>query len=102
VGGAPTSVASPLGTIPAAVDVMHRSTLAQRKDHWTLRRLSVRARRGYDAYNGTRMQKRFAESIFKIDFLHFLKLKCTLHKIAKLKIIYPSTTSAKAVRGFDH
>jgi hypothetical protein len=31
-----------------------------------------------------------------------LKLKCTLHIIAKLKIICPSTTSAKAVRGFDH
>jgi hypothetical protein len=46
--------------------------------------------------------KQFAESVFKIDFLHFLKLKCTLHKIAKLKIIYSSATSAKAVRVFDH
>jgi hypothetical protein len=48
------------------------------------------------------VQKRFAESIFRIDFLHFLKLKCTLHKIAKLKILYSSTIFAKAVRGFDH
>jgi hypothetical protein len=52
--------------------------------------------------SGVREQKQFAESVFKIDFLHFLKLKCTLHKIAKLKIIYSSTTSAKAVRVFDH
>jgi hypothetical protein len=47
-------------------------------------------------------KKQFAESVFKIDFPHFLKLKCTLHIIAKLKIIYSSTTSAKAVRVFDH
>jgi hypothetical protein len=52
--------------------------------------------------SGTREQKQFPESVFKIDFLRFLKLKCTLHKIAKLKIIYSSTTSAKAVRVFDH
>jgi hypothetical protein len=60
----------------------------------------------HDVAIGTRSgvpdPKQFAESIFKFDFLHFLKLKCTLHKIAKLKIIYSSTTSAKAVRGFDH
>jgi hypothetical protein len=49
-GGAPASVASPLGTIPAAVDVMHRSTPAQRKDRWAFRHLGVRARRGYGAY----------------------------------------------------
>jgi hypothetical protein len=52
--------------------------------------------------SGVHEKKQFAESVFKIDFLHFLKLKCTLHKIAKLKIIYSSTTSAKAVRVFDH
>jgi hypothetical protein len=52
--------------------------------------------------SGVHEPNRFAESIFKFDFLHFLKLKCTFHKIAKLKIIYSSTTSAKAVRGFDH
>jgi hypothetical protein len=52
--------------------------------------------------SGVREPNQFAESIFKFDFLHVLKLKCTLHKIAKLKIIYSSTTSAKAVRGFDH
>jgi hypothetical protein len=52
--------------------------------------------------SGVREPNQFAESIFKFDFLHFLKLKCTLHKIAKLKVIYSSTTSAKAVRGFDH
>jgi hypothetical protein len=52
--------------------------------------------------SGVREPNQFAESIFKFDFLHFLKLKCTLHKIAKLKIIYSSTTFAKAVRGFDH
>jgi hypothetical protein len=28
--------------------------------------------------SGVREQKQFAESVFKIDFLHFLKLKCTL------------------------
>jgi hypothetical protein len=54
------------------------------------------------ARSGVREQKQFAESIFKFDFLHFLKLKCTLHRIAKLKIIYYYTTSTKAVRGFDH
>jgi hypothetical protein len=52
--------------------------------------------------SSVREQKQFAESVFKIDFLHFLKLKCTLHKIAKLKIIYSSATSAKAVRVFYH
>jgi hypothetical protein len=52
--------------------------------------------------SGVREQKQFAESVFEIDFLHFLKLKCTLDKIAKLKIIYSSTTSAKVVRVFDH
>jgi hypothetical protein len=52
--------------------------------------------------SGVREPNQFAESIFIFDFLHFLKLKCTLHQIAKLKIIYSSTTSAKAVRGFDH
>jgi hypothetical protein len=31
-GGASVSVASPLGTIPAAMDVMHTSPLAQRMD----------------------------------------------------------------------
>jgi hypothetical protein len=54
------------------------------------------------ARSGVREQKQFDESIFKFDFLHVLKLKCTLHRIAKLKIVYSSTTSAKAVRGFDH
>jgi hypothetical protein len=53
-------------------------------------------------HSGVREPKQFAESIFKFVFLHFLKLKCTLHKIAKLRIIYSSTTPAKAVRGFDH
>jgi hypothetical protein len=52
--------------------------------------------------SSVREQKQFAESVFKIDFLHFLKLKCTLHKIAKLKIIYSSTTSAKAIRVFAY
>jgi hypothetical protein len=52
--------------------------------------------------SGVREQKQFAESVLKINFLHLLKLKCTLHKIAKLKIIYSSTTSAMAVRIFDH
>jgi hypothetical protein len=52
--------------------------------------------------SSVREPNQFAESIFKFYFLHFLKLKCTLHKIAKLKIIYSSTTSVKAVRGFDH
>jgi hypothetical protein len=52
--------------------------------------------------SGVHEQKQFAESVFKIDFLHFLKLKCTLHKIGKLKFIYSSTTSAKAVRVFAH
>jgi hypothetical protein len=77
----------------------------------------MRARPGYGTYSGATTwphnvalgvrsgvneQKQFAESVFKIDFLYFLKLKCTLHKIAKSKIIYSSTTSAKAVRVFDH
>jgi hypothetical protein len=52
--------------------------------------------------SGVREQKQFAESVFIIDFLHFLKLKCTLQIIVKLKIIYSSTTSAKADRVFDH
>jgi hypothetical protein len=34
---------------------MHRSTSAQRKDRWTLRRLGVRARRGYGVYGGAPM-----------------------------------------------
>jgi hypothetical protein len=54
------------------------------------------------ALSGIRKQNQFAELIFKFDFLQFSKLKCTLHRIAKWKIIYSSTTSAKAVRGFDH
>jgi hypothetical protein len=52
--------------------------------------------------SGVHEPNQIAESIFKFDFLHFLKLKCTLHKIAKLKVIYSSTTSAKALRVFDH
>jgi hypothetical protein len=43
-----------------------------------------RARRRGRARSGIREQKQFAESVFKIDFLHFLKLKCTLHEIAKM------------------
>jgi hypothetical protein len=43
-----------------------------------------RARRSGRARSGVREQKQFAESVFKIDFLHFLKLKCTLHKIANM------------------
>jgi hypothetical protein len=50
--GAPASVASPLGTPQTAVNVMHRSTPAQRSDRWTFRPLGVRARRGYGVYGG--------------------------------------------------
>jgi hypothetical protein len=83
-------------------------TPAPRRAHPT-RIQHVRRRSGVAAHDvalgvcsGVREQKQFVESVFKIDFLHVLKLKCTLHKIAKLKIIYSSTTSAKAVRVFDH
>jgi hypothetical protein len=68
----------------------------------TAERQRGRARRCGRGRSSVREQKQFAGSVFKIDFLHFLKLKCTLHKIAKLKIIYSSITSAKAVRVFDH
>jgi hypothetical protein len=37
---------------PAAVNVTHRSTPAQRSDRWTFRTLGVRARRVYGAYGG--------------------------------------------------
>jgi hypothetical protein len=44
--------------------------------------------------------KHFADAVFKIDFLWISKLKCTLQSIAKLKIKDPSSTIAKAGRGF--
>jgi hypothetical protein len=47
-------------------------------------RRSGRARRRGRARPDVRKQKQFADLVFKIDFLHFLKLKCTLHKIAKM------------------
>jgi hypothetical protein len=50
----------------------------------TAERRCGRARRRGRARSGVREQKQFAESVFKIGFLHFLKLKCTLHKIAKM------------------
>jgi hypothetical protein len=59
-----------------------------------------RAQRRGRARSGVREQKQLAESVFKIDFLHFLKLKCTLHKISKFKIIYSSTRFANADRCF--
>jgi hypothetical protein len=43
---------------------------------------------------------RFADAVFKFDFLWIFKLKCTLQSIAKLKIKDPSSTIAKASRGF--
>jgi hypothetical protein len=42
----------------------------------------------------------FADVVFKYDFRWIFKLKCTLQSIAKLKIKDPSTTIAKAGRGF--
>jgi hypothetical protein len=42
----------------------------------------------------------FADVVFKFDFLWIFKLKCTLQSIAKLKIKDPSSTIAKAGRGF--
>jgi hypothetical protein len=51
-GGVPASAASPLGTIPAAMDVMHSSPPAQCMDRWTFRHLGVSARRGYGMYGG--------------------------------------------------
>jgi hypothetical protein len=44
--------------------------------------------------------KVFQGSIFKIVFLQFSKLNCTLASEAKLEIRDPSTTSTKACRGF--
>jgi hypothetical protein len=42
----------------------------------------------------------FHDSVFKIVFLQFSKLNCTLASEAKLEITDPSTTFAKAYRGF--
>jgi hypothetical protein len=50
--------------------------------------------------SGVAVAKQFAEALFKIVFLWIFKLKCTLQSIAKLKIKDPSTTIAKAGRGF--
>jgi hypothetical protein len=44
--------------------------------------------------------KQFADAVFKILFLWISKLKCTLQSIAQLKIKDPSSTIAKAGRGF--
>jgi hypothetical protein len=46
------------------------------------------------------VKKQFTDTVFKIDFLWISKLKCTLQSIAKLKIKDPSSTIAKAGRGF--
>jgi hypothetical protein len=48
--------------------------------------------------NSSLMQ--FADAVFKFDFFWISKLKCTLQSIAKLKIKDPSSTIAKAGRGF--
>jgi hypothetical protein len=48
----------------------------------------------------SRLKKQFADAVFKFDFLWIFKLKCTLQSIAKLKIKDPSSTIAKASRGF--
>jgi hypothetical protein len=59
-----------------------------------------RTRRRGRARLGVPGRLQFAEAVFKLNFLWIFKLKCTLHSIAKLKIKDPSTTIAKAGRGF--
>jgi hypothetical protein len=66
-----------------------------------VRRASVaRARRRARARSGVAGEKQFTDTVFKIDFLRISKLNCTLQSIAKLKIKDPSSTIAKAGRGF--
>jgi hypothetical protein len=65
----------------------HSSASACAPDTGTARtaaRQRGRARRRSRARPGVREEKQFVDSVFKIDFLHFLKLKCTLHKIANM------------------
>jgi hypothetical protein len=50
--------------------------------------------------SGALAAKVFQGSVFKIAFLQFSKLKCTLASEAKLEIRDPSTTFTKACRGF--
>jgi hypothetical protein len=52
------------------------------------------------ARSGVAGWKQFVDAVFKIVFLWIPKLKCTLQSIAKLKIKDPSSTIAKAGRGF--
>jgi hypothetical protein len=99
---------------PLATDGTGELPPAQRSNERSLRRLGVRARRGYGTYDGlptwprTTSQQgalgvpwhlQFADAVFKLDFLWIFKLKCTLQSIAKLKIKDPSTTIAKVGRG---
>jgi hypothetical protein len=60
----------------------------------------ARARCRARARSGVAGEKQFTDTVFKIDFLRISKLKCTLQSIAKLKIKDPSSTIAKAGRGF--
>jgi hypothetical protein len=72
----------------------------------------VRARRAYGGQTrrardvareralASRGGKQFADAVFKIVFLWISKLKCTLQSIAQLNIKDPSSTIAKAGRGF--
>jgi hypothetical protein len=59
-----------------------------------------RAQRRGRARLGVPGRLQFADVVFKFDFLWIFKLKCTLQSIAKLKIKDPSSTIAKAGRGF--
>jgi hypothetical protein len=83
-------------------------------DHWVRRCLGVRARRAYGRWRGTRARHlawarsgvpgllAFHWAVFKIVFLKFFKLNCTLGSEAKLKIKHSSTTFTKTCRGFVH
>jgi hypothetical protein len=59
-----------------------------------------RAQRRGRARLGVPGRLQFADVVFKFDFLWIFKLKCTLQSIAKLKIKDPSSTIAKAGKGF--
>jgi hypothetical protein len=81
-------------------------------DRWVLRCLGVHARRAYSGLEwrardvaseralASRLKNSPRDAVCKFDFLYIIKLKCTLQYIAKLKIKDPSSTLAKAGKGF--
>jgi hypothetical protein len=114
-GGAPVGGSTPSGTahLPrtACVSSRRRNATTDGRsgassctpDTGTARTAACRhgrARRRGRARLGVPRRLQFAKVVFKFDIRWIFKLKCTLQSIAKLKIKDPSTTIAKAGRGF--